>query len=256
MYPELFHIGSFTIYSYGLMMALAFIVGLLVARRYFIEHYIRIDYLFDLLLAAVIGGIVGARLFYVIGHWSYFAKHPGEIIRLNMEGLVFYGGLLFGVIAALVVGHLRHLKFSFIADLAGLSVPLALAVGRIGCLLNGCCYGKKTGLPWGITFPQPIGGPRHPTQIYELILDVLLFAVLWWARDKFDRGGEIFVLSVSGYAVIRFSMEFLREHAVANANLTFQLISAAVLVVAITIFLFRYRILPPKSIGSGVLVER
>ncbi len=249
MHRELFHIGGVTIYSYGVMLALGFIVAALVARQRYMQQYKNPDMILDFVLAAVIGGILGARLFYVAGHWSEFSGHLGNVFQLNMSGLVFYGGLIFGLAGALLVGYLRKIRFWSIMDLAGLCVPLALAIGRVGCLLNGCCYGKRTGLPWGITYPASSGiiGARHPTQIYELLLDLALFGLLWWKRDDFAREGTVFWLFVMGYGLIRFTVEFFREHSQAYAGLGFQAASMAMVVVAVVVLLLRYRLLPASD---------
>lgn len=246
MHRVLFTVGNFSVYSYGVFLALGFVVATLVARYRFRQMYKNPDIVLDFVLAAVVGGIVGARLFYVIGHWSEYAEKPGEIFKINMDGLVFYGGLILGLALTILVGKIRHQAFWGTMDLAGLCVPLALAIGRIGCLLNGCCYGKPTGLPWGITFPVSTGilGPRHPTQVYEIILDLALFGFLWWKKDSFQRDGTAFWVFVMGYGTIRFLMEFFREHSTANAALLFQLMSVGFVLAAAAVLLFRYRLLP------------
>lgn len=246
MHRILFSIGGLNVYSYGVFLALGFIVAVFVARYRFEEQYKNPDIILDLVLAAVVGGILGARIFYVVGHWSYYIAHKSEIFKINMDGLVFYGGLLLGLALTLVIGRWKKLRFWTTMDLAGLCVPLALAFGRIGCLLNGCCYGKVTSLPWGISYPAASGiiGARHPTQIYELFLDLTLFGLLWWKKDSFEREGTIFWLFAIGYAVIRFTMEFFREHSTAGAAFGFQMMSLALFVVAAVVLLFRYRLLP------------
>lgn len=249
LHRVLFQIGGLTVYSYGVFLALGFIVATLVARYRFSQKYKNPDIILDFALAAVVGGIFGARLFYVIGHWSEFSGHLNKVFSVNMSGLVFYGGLVVGLGLALLVGRWKKVKFWTTMDLAGLCVPLALAFGRIGCLLNGCCYGKPTGLPWGITYPVASGivGARHPTQIYELLLDLGLFAFLWWKKDSFARDGTAFWMFALGYGVIRFTMEFFREHATANAGLGFQVMSIALFAVGAMALLFRYRILPASG---------
>jgi phosphatidylglycerol:prolipoprotein diacylglycerol transferase len=246
LHRVLFQIGGLTVYSYGVFLAIGFIVATFVARYRFSEKYKNPDIILDFVLAAVVGGIVGARLFYVAGHWSEFSGSPGKIFTINMSGLVFYGGLVFGLALALLVGRWKKVKVWTTMDLAGLCVPLALAFGRIGCFLNGCCYGRPTGLPWGVTYPVASGivGARHPTQIYELLLDLALFALLWWKKDSFAREGTVFWIFAGGYGLIRFSMEFLREHTAANAGRGFQVMSLALFVVAAAVLLLRYRILP------------
>lgn len=246
MQKELFHLGGLTIYSYGVMLAVGFIVATIVARHRFVQQYKDPDIVLDFVLAAVVGGVVGSRLFYVIGHWSYYSKHAGEIFKVNMDGLVFYGGLVLGLALVLIVGRWKKVRFWTTMDLAGLCIPLALAFGRIGCLLNGCCYGKPTGLPWGISFPVSTGivGSRHPTQIYELILDLALFAFLWWKKDDFARDGTIFWIFALGYGAIRFTVEIFREHSLSSAGPGFQIASLALVAVAAVVLIFRYRLLP------------
>lgn len=248
MHRVLFQIGGMTVYSYGVMLAVGFIVATLVARYRFSQQYKNPDIILDFVLAAVVGGIVGARLFYVIGNWSQFSGHLGKIFTLNMSGLVFYGGLTLGLALVVAVGLWKKVRFWIIMDLAGLCVPLALAFGRVGCFLNGCCYGKPTGLPWGITFPTAVPAvPRHPTQLYELVLDLALFSLLWWKKDSFARDGTIFWLFALGYGAIRFTMEFFRAHNVAGAGFAFQMMSLALFIAAAVFLLLRYRILPASG---------
>jgi phosphatidylglycerol:prolipoprotein diacylglycerol transferase len=255
LHRVLFSIGGLRIYSYGVFLALGFIVATIIARYRFKQQYKNPDTVLDLVLAAAVGGIVGARLFYIIGHWSDFMAYKAEIFKVNMEGLVFYGGLLLGLTLALIVGRWRQLRFWTTMDLAGVCVPVGLAIGRIGCFLNGCCYGKPTGLPWGITYPLSSGivGPRHPTQIYELVLDLVLFGLLWWKKDSFEREGTVFWLFALGYAAIRFTVEFFRAHEIANAGLAFQLGSVGLFLVAGLILLLRYRLLPAD--GGAVALQ-
>jgi len=249
----LFQIGGLTVYSYGVMLAVGFIVATIVARHRWSQQYRNPDIILDFVLAAVVGGVLGARLFYIIGHWGYYSKHTGEIFKVNMDGLVFYGGLILGLALVLLVGRWKKVKFWTTMDLAGICLPLALAIGRVGCFLNGCCYGKPTGLPWGITFPAASGivGARHPTQIYELILDLGLFAFLWWKKDSFARDGTAFFIFAMGYGAIRFTVEIFREHTLANAGLGFQVGSIALFAVAAVVLLLRYRLLP--AAGSETL---
>ena len=254
MHRVLFSIGPVTLYSYGVFLAIGFVVAAILAIYRFKQQYRDPYIILDLVLAAVVGGIIGARLFYVIGNPSQI-KSWSDIFKIWTGGLVFYGGLLFGLILALLVGRWRHLRFWTTMDLAGLCVPAALATGRIGCLLNGCCYGKLTGLPWGITYPVSSGivGARHPTQIYELVLDLVLFGLLWWKKDSFEREGTLFCFFALGYAVIRFTMEFFRYHTTSSANFAFQLMSVGLFVVAGLVLLLRYRLLP--TAGSGVALQ-
>jgi phosphatidylglycerol:prolipoprotein diacylglycerol transferase len=250
--PELFEIGPITVHSYGFFLALAFIVGMMVSfwylRRQFLDAYV----VFELVLAAAVGGIVGARIFYVIGHWSEFSSSWWEIFKFwNVQGLVFYGGFIVGILAAAAVIKLRGLSIGVVLDSGGLAVPAALAVARVGCYLNGCCFGKSSGLPWAVTFPAKTQlemgmppNPVHPTQIYEIILDLAILFILLAIYKRFRYRGEIMLTFIMLYAVARFILEFFRFHTASSANLFFQLLSVAAFVLAGLALLFRRRLLP------------
>ena len=252
MKRELFQVGPLTVHSYGFFLALAFIVGMLVSfwylRRRFVDAYV----VFELVLAAAVGGIVGARAFYVIGHWSELSSSWWEAFKFwNVQGLVFYGGFILGVAAAAAVVKVRGLSIGEVLDSGGLAVPLSLAVARVGCYLNGCCFGKSSGMPWAVTFPagtQATMGmphnPVHPTQLYELIMDLAIFVVLLAVHKRFHYRGEIMLAFVMLYAVARFANEFFRYHTKPSGNLFFQILSAAAFAVAGLVLLFRRRLLP------------
>ncbi len=251
MKPELFKIGPLTVHSYGFFLALAFMVGMLVSfwylRRRFVDAYV----VFELVLAAAVGGIIGARVFYVLGHWSEFSSRWWEAFKFwNVQGLVFYGGFILGVAAAAALIKLRGLSIGEVMDAGGLAVPASLAVARVGCYLNGCCFGKSSGLPWAVTFPvetQRIMGmpanPLHPTQIYELIMDLAIFVILLAIHKRFRYRGEIMIAFIMLYAVVRFINEFFRFHVKSSGNLFFQVLSAAGFVLAGLVLLFRRRLL-------------
>jgi phosphatidylglycerol:prolipoprotein diacylglycerol transferase len=252
MKPELFHLGPVTVHSYGFFLALAFIAGMFASfaylRRKFVDAYV----VFELVLAAAVGGILGARIFYVVGHWSEFSSSWWEAFKFwNVQGLVFYGGLIFGILAAVLVVKLRGLSAGLVLDSGGLAVPLALAVARVGCFLNGCCYGKSSGLPWAVTFPVKtqlaMGMPRnpvHPTQIYELLMDLAVFFILLSIHRRFRYRGEVMIAFILLYGVVRFINEFFRYHTDPRANLFFQVFSLAAVSAAGVALVFRRRILP------------
>jgi len=249
--PDLFKIGPLTVHSYGFFLALAFIVGMLVSywylRRKFLDAYV----VFELVLAAAIGGIIGARIFYVIGHWREFSSSWWQAFKFwNVQGLVFYGGLIFGILAAIVVIRARKLSIGVVLDSGGLAIPAGLAVARVGCFLNGCCYGKSTNLPWAVTFPlstqssmgMPVN-PIHPTQIYELLMDLVIFLVLLATYKKFRYRGEVMIAFIMLYAVARFVNEFFRYHTTGDANLFFQLLSLGAFAVGGIVLILRQRLL-------------
>lgn len=252
MSRELFHIGPLVVHSYGFMLAMAFVVGMFVSYGYLRNKFLDAYVVFELVLAAAVGGILGARIFYVVGHWREFSSMWWEIFKFwNVQGLVFYGGLIFGILAATAVIRIRGLSIGTVLDSGGFAVPMALATARIGCFLNGCCYGKTSALPWAVTFPiqtqVDMGmppNPVHPTQIYELLMDLGIFFILLALNKRFRYRGEVMLSFIMLYAVARFINEFFRYHTNLDANLLFQLMSVLAFVAAGLVLLFRRRLLP------------
>ncbi len=226
MRPVLFYIASHPVYSYGVMLFLAFLAGIAVARHELARRGLDGSAAYILGAVAAVSGVLGARLFYVLGHLDEFSGDWGGVIDLNMRGLVYYGGLALAVPACLLAVRRLGLPAGEAADAVGLALPLSLAIARVGCFLNGCCGGRPSGLPWAVTFPGT-ATPVHPTQLYEMLMDLALFGLLLWARKRLRRGWDLFLLSLAGYGLVRFLNEFFRVHADARARLFFQLLSLA-----------------------------
>jgi phosphatidylglycerol---prolipoprotein diacylglyceryl transferase len=215
VHPIAFHLGPLTIHWYGVMIALAFLVGLWTAARRARRENIPSERIGDVVLWLMIGGILGARIVYVATYWKdEFAGQPlSEIFMIQHGGLVYYGGFIGATIAGII--HIRWKKLPLwkTADVLAPSIALGNVFGRIGCLLNGCCYGRPTDLPWAIHFPSnhPTGGlPVHPTEIYDALNNFILYLLLalLFRRKKFD--GEVFATCLIGYAVTRVIMEYFR----------------------------------------------
>lgn len=192
-------------------------VGLWTASRRSLREGISGETIADLGPWLIIGAIVGARLLYVVSYWrEQFADQPfSEIFMIQHGGLVFYGGFIGSTLAYLLYCRLKQLPLRKVADILAPSVSLGHAFGRIGCLLNGCCYGRACSLPWSIRYPvgnsaQAPTFPVHPTQIYEALLNLGLYAGLAWVyrRKKFD--GQVLAYYLIGYAVIRSTVELFR----------------------------------------------
>lgn len=207
MRPVLIKVGPLTIFSYGFMLAIAFIVGTLLARAEARRKKIDPDIVFDLVLLIAVAGIVGARLFYVLGHWQRYAKAPLSAFAIWQPGLVFYGGLLGGTIAVLLFVRAKDLFLWDIADMLAPGLALGYAIARIGCFLNGCCYGGPCNLPWAVRF---FDVPRHPTQLYSSLYSLIIFGVLWSSRKKITKPGILFWFYFCMYAISRFAIEFFR----------------------------------------------
>jgi phosphatidylglycerol:prolipoprotein diacylglycerol transferase len=215
MHPIAFHLGPITIHWYGVMIALAFLAGLWTAARRARRENISGERIADIVIWLMIGGILGARIVYVATYWKdEFAGQPlSEIFMIQHGGLVYYGGLIGATIAGIIYIRWKKLPLWKTADVLAPSIALGNVFGRIGCLLNGCCYGRPTDLPWAIRFPSnhPTGGlPVHPTEIYDALNNVVLYLLLAWLfrRKKFD--GEVFATYLVGYAITRTIMEYFR----------------------------------------------
>ncbi|ACX52059.1 prolipoprotein diacylglyceryl transferase [Ammonifex degensii KC4] len=209
MHPILFHLGPLTIYSYGAMLALAVLVGLWIAQKEALRRKVDPDFMPTLAFWAVLAGLIGARLAYVVVDWSHFASNPVEILFIWDGGLTFYGAVILAVPVALWLARRWRLPFGTVADLVAVAAAAGYPIARIGCFLNGCCYGKPTNLPWAVAFPFD-GIPRHPTQLYSSFAGLIIFLILWRWRSKESFPGELALLYLALYCVYRFFIEFFR----------------------------------------------
>ena len=217
MHPILFHLGSFPVHSYGVMIALAFGFGLWTATLRARRANISTEVIADLTLWVMVGTIMGARAVYVATYWKEeFAGQPlTEIFAIWHGGLVYYGGLIGASLAGIIYLRWKKQPLWKVADVMAPSIALGSVFGRIGCLLNGCCYGRVCDLPWAISFPpgNPLGSPTtpvHPTEIYDALLNLVLYVFLAWLfhRKKFD--GQIFATYLICYAITRSFVEYFR----------------------------------------------
>lgn len=221
MYPELFHIGGFTLNSFGLMMALAFIAAGLVARWQFKKRGVKRDFLYGLLIACVIGGLLGAKIHYLILHPD---EWPGNL--LSGGGLVWFGGLFGAIVAVVVVTLLSKQRLAAVMDSGASAVAIGYAVGRMGCFLRGDDYGLPTDLPWGMAFPEglpPTTVKVHPTQLYEIGASLVIFALIVWViSPRLKREGSLIFAYLVLAGVERFLVEFVRTNNAMALGLTQQ----------------------------------
>lgn len=233
MHPVLFKVGGLVVTSFGLMMALAFLTGGWLLSRELRRKGEDPEIAWDLVMYAAFGGIIGAKLYYMVLHWPETAADPMGAI-LSRSGLVWYGGF---ILAALLVTwrvSRLHLAVPKIADAAAPALALAYGVGRIGCFLVGDDYGAPSNLPWAVAFPQ--GAPPstagnlrryfgvsipdsipdatvlsvHPTQLYEVLMAVIIFAILWRLRTRLARPGLLFATYLGLAGAERFIVEIFR----------------------------------------------
>ena len=215
MHPIWFHLGPLTVRWYGVMMALGFAAGLWTATRRARFVNVSSDAITDVTLWILVGSIIGARIIYVTTYWKQeFADQPfSEVFMIQHGGLVYYGGLIGAIVAGIAYLAWKKLPVWKISDILAPSIALGSVFGRVGCLLNGCCYGVPCSLPWAIHFPidhETKGVGVHPTEIYDSLLNLILYVLLaWWFRHKkFD--GQIFAAYLMIYAIFRSIVEHFR----------------------------------------------
>jgi len=217
VHPIAFELGPLTVHWYGVMLALAFLAGIWTTGRRAPRNGIAGEKIADIGLWLIVGAIVGARTLFVLSYWrEQFADQPlWEIFMVQHGGLVYYGGLIGATLAGVLYASARNLPLWKVADILAPSIALGYVFGRIGCLMNGCCYGRACDLPWAIRFPEdnplhPPTFPVHPTQIYDSLLSLgFYFALaLLCRRKRFD--GQVFATYLMGYALLRSFVEMFR----------------------------------------------
>jgi phosphatidylglycerol:prolipoprotein diacylglycerol transferase len=210
--PILFQIGPIPIYSYGAMVALAFIIALWFVSRQAQERGLASsDKMVDLSLWILVGGVIGARLLFVLLEWSTYIRQPWSIFLINQGGLSFYGAVLGGFIGGIAYAKKASLPVWPLADVIIPWVALGYSIVRIGCLLNGCCYGVPTHVPWALRCAATDNLLRHPTQIYALLASLGIFVLLMALQNRKPFAGFIFWLYTGVYAIARFIIEIYRE---------------------------------------------
>jgi phosphatidylglycerol:prolipoprotein diacylglycerol transferase len=222
VFPSLFHIGSFYLPTYGLLVATGVLTGLLVAARLARRQGIDPDKAWNLGILAVVCSILGAKVLLIVNDWAWYSRHPGNILSLStfQAGGVFYGGLIAAVAASVWYIRRHHLPVLRTCDAFAPGLAIGHAIGRLGCFAAGCCYGKPTTLPWGVTFTNPLANsvsgtplniPLHPTQLYESLVELINFLVLLWLIRHKKSDGQVIGTYMFLYGFARFFLEFVRD---------------------------------------------
>jgi phosphatidylglycerol:prolipoprotein diacylglycerol transferase len=258
MYPRLFELGPITVYTYGVLLAAAYLLGLKFAMARARARGLDSARVLDLGIYIIISALIGAKLLLLVTDFGTFRSDPRELLTLARSGGVFYGGLILAVIVALWYIRRAGLPLWTTCDVFAPGVALGHVVGRFGCLFAGCCYGKPTTLPWGITFTDPfaasnvgtpLGIPLHPTQLYEAGAELLILVVLLVTERK-GRAfpGRTFWLYMLFYAVSRFVIEFYRgdERGTVGMFSTSQFISLLLAPLAIVMLIYLARAGSPE----------
>ncbi len=225
MHSVLFKIGPVPIRAYGLMLWFALIAALVRTLRASKRSGLTSEQVVDISLYALLSGIVFAHLASIMLDLPYYLRYPSEITGLwtgmfaaegGLRGLSFHGGFVGGMLAAYVYARRKGLFFLDVIDLFSPGLALGYGIARIGCFLNGCCYGAPTDVPWAVRFvidphSHQLTEPSHPTQIYSMLASLAIFGILVLIEKRRRFGGQVFLSYVALYAVYRFLIEFMRK---------------------------------------------
>jgi phosphatidylglycerol---prolipoprotein diacylglyceryl transferase len=207
MDPICFHIGSRPIYWYGVLVALAFLAAVgnwtVLGKKTHRPEGFGSELGFWIMLS----GILGARIAYIFANLDVYMAHPIEMVRLDKGGLIFYGSFFAAAVCVTVLARLHKEPVMQLADFTITGMPVAHAIGRIGCFINGCCYGSVTTVPWGVWTQDAV---RHPTQLYESVFNLLVYGLLLWFFPRRKQNGQVLALYLLTYPVGRFLLEFVR----------------------------------------------
>jgi len=214
MHPDLFSIGPLTLHTYGLFIAIGFIIGLLIAIKTGKRHGIDTQQIMDMGIILIISGVIGSKITYVLMNFSSYSENPLDI-NLWRAGFVFSGGLLTAIIV--FIFYIRHHKLNIlqVCDIWAPAAAIGQAMGRIGCFFAGCCYGRPTTVPWSVIFRNPesiapLNIPLHPTQLYDFMSNSIIFIVLMIlsAKKKFD--GQVILWFLILHSTARLFIERFR----------------------------------------------
>ena len=236
MYPIICQFGPVTVYSYGFMLAVAAVVCTFLASRDAKKIGIPPGVIPDFTFGTVVAGILGARLFYILLNFRFFMDHPLEIVMIQNGGLAWHGGLIAATVAAIRFIREKGLPLAAMLDLIAPYAALGESIGRVGCFLNGCCFGREAA--WGIYFPVH-DARLHPTQLYAMAGLFILFFILRHYRKIAKIPGDVFVLYLFGASVLRFVIEFFRaDHYVLVLGLSvYQWVCVGLIAVAVYVHL-------------------
>lgn len=223
MFPRLIKIGSFYLPTYGVILAIAYLVGIWLLRRKARAEGLPEQKIFDFSLYVLAAAILGAKALLVIVEWRRYASNPRTLVEVLRSGGVFYGGLIAATTVGIWYMKKHRLPAWKVADMGAPSIALGEAIGRWGCFAAGCCYGKPTDGPLGVRFTDPFAHeavgtpldvPLHPSQIYLSVNAFVIFLILQWAYRRRTFDGEVFWLYVLLYAITRGLIENFRGDSV------------------------------------------
>ena len=239
--PIIVQFAGFAFHWYGVIMAVSVAVGSVVFARQLGRRGIDPSHVYGMLLLAVPLGILGARLFHVLDHFSFYWHHPGDIIGKQLVGLAIYGVITGGVLAVVIYCRWKNLPLWRVLDCLALAIPVGQLIGRCANIINGDTWGKATSLPWGIVYTNPrallpadlLGVPTQPTPIYEQLWLLVVIGVVWWAMPRLKTDGTAFLLYLGLYSFGRFFLSYLRVNNILFLGLREAQLLALVVFVAV-----------------------
>ncbi len=211
MRPILFQIGRVPILSYGFSLAMAFVLCTILGMREARKRDIDPDKVIDLALYLCISGIIGARLLFVLLDIPTYFRDPIQIINLRDGGLTYHGGFFAALLVGIVFCRRSKISGWVMADIIAPLVAFGYAIVRIGCFLNGCCFGLPTGVPWALACRAGDPTLRHPAQLYASLASLVIFIVLYAVKDRKRFPGYLMFLYVGLYSISRFVVEIFRD---------------------------------------------
>jgi phosphatidylglycerol:prolipoprotein diacylglycerol transferase len=227
MHPVLFKVGWFSVYSFGFMLAMSFLIGIYLSSRRAKRLGVEPQDILDLSVYVILAGVIGSRLLYVVFHLHEY-ENPLDVFALWQGGATLYGGFLLAVLAGYVFSRRRKIGFFLLGDILSPAIVLGVALTRVGCFLSGCCYGKETACACGVVFPPDSPGGAyarelaaergletvslHPTQLYDSFFGLAAFIILLALQRKLTKRGATFGLLLLCYGAFRFVVDFFRVY--------------------------------------------
>jgi phosphatidylglycerol:prolipoprotein diacylglycerol transferase len=256
--PVAFSIGAFEVRWYGIMVVLAVVALIAISLREAKRVGLTEEHIYSVGLWGIIGGIIVSRLLHVIDKWSYYVAHPAQIF--GFEGLAIYGAVIGALLAVLIYCWVKKISFWLIGDVIAPGAILGQAIGRIGCLLNGCCYGLPTSLPWGVVYTNPasycpLNESFQPTQIYHMIWNLIGFGILWSLRRRLKPQGSLFLLYLALYAAGDLSIRFVRVGEPFRSGMFFNLQQAQLIGIVILLVTVPWLIVRMLRAKKAVIIE-
>jgi len=247
LHPILLDLGILKIYSYGFMLALSFLVGIVLAARRAGRRGITPEIIYDLSIILVLGAVIGSRGLYILTHRENF-KSILDVIAIWQGGATYYGGLLLAMAGAVVYLRRKKIPFFRVTDIMAPSVAAGVFITRVGCFLSGCCFGNPTSCPTGVVFPagSPAGHYHHgitihPTQVYSSLYGLVIFLVLILLDRKQRFDGFLFSWLCILYGVARFIVDYFRyyeDSAIVAGGFTNNQVISIVLILFGAVYLF------------------